>query len=98
MRTVDQELRGLYEETRRHFDVVAEQMRADLRLIAEGLGALRDQVTRIEHSLREDILRAQRELSAMIKFSYAELDRRIQGLEQRQDQLEIRLRRLEAGR
>ena len=97
MRTVDQDARALYEETRRHFDVVAEQMRSDLRLIAEGLGALREQVTRIEHNLREDILSAQRELSAMIKFSYAELDRRIQGLEQRQDQIEVRLRRLESA-
>ena len=94
---MDQDARTLHEETRRHFDVVAEQMRADLRLLAEGLGSLREQLTRVEQNLREDMLRAQRELSAMIKFSYAELDRRIQGLEQRQDEVELRLRRLESG-
>ena len=90
--------RALHEETRRHFDVVAEQMRADVRRMAEGLGAFRDRVDRLEQNLREEILRAQRELSAMIKFSYAELDRKIQGLERRQEETEERLRRLEATR
>lgn len=95
---MEPDARALHEETRRHFDVVAEQMRAELRLIAEGLGSLRERVDRVEQNLREDVLRAQRELSAMIKFSYAELDRRIQGLEQRQEEVELRLRRLESGR
>ena len=35
------EVRAESEQTRRHFDVVAEGMRADVRLIAEGLDALR---------------------------------------------------------
>jgi hypothetical protein len=34
----------------------------------------------------------------MIKFSYAELDRKIQGLERRQEEMEERLRRLETAR
>jgi hypothetical protein len=34
----------------------------------------------------------------MIKFSYAELDRRIQGLESRYAELEERVRRLESTR
>ena len=32
----------------------------------------------------------------MIKFSYAELDRKIQSLESRYDELEMRIRRLES--
>jgi hypothetical protein len=43
-------------------------------------------------------LRSQRELSAMVKFSYAELDRKIQGLESRHRELEERVRRLESAR
>ncbi len=73
-------------------------MRAEIRLLAEGIGAFRERVDRLEQNLREDILRAQRELSAMIKFSYAELDRKIQSLEGRQEEMEVRLRRLEAAR
>ena len=73
-------------------------MRAEIQLLAEGLGSLADRIDRLERDLREEILRAQRELSAMIKFSYAELDRRIQALEQRQQDVEARLRRLESVR
>ena len=92
-------------ETRRHFDVVGEGVRADVRLVAEGVTALSERVDRVEANLREDILGAQRELSAMLRFSYAELDRKIQSLEarvselgQRYGDLESRLHRLEAGR
>jgi hypothetical protein len=89
-------------ETRRHFDVAAEGLRGDIQLVAEGVTALSERVDRLEVNLREDVLRGQRELSAMIRFSYAELDRKIQGLEarvgelgQRYVELEGRLRRLE---
>jgi len=64
MPDVDEDVRAPYEETRRHFDVVAEQMRADLRLLADGLGSLREHLTRVEQNLREEILRSKRELSA----------------------------------
>jgi hypothetical protein len=67
--------------------------------------ALSERVDRLELSLREDMLRLQGELSAMIRFSYAELDRRIQTLERqvtdlggRSADLESRLQRLEARR
>ena len=92
-------------ETRRHFDVVGEGVRADVRLVAEGVTALSERVDPVESNLREEILRAQRELSAMLGFSYAELDRKIQSLEarvselgQRYGDLESRLHRLEANR
>lgn len=93
---MDPEFRDYLDETRRHFDIVAEQMRAQLQLVAEGVTSLVDRLDRVEQSLREDILQSQRELSAMIKFSYAELDRRIQGLEIRYADLEERVRRLES--
>jgi DNA repair exonuclease SbcCD ATPase subunit len=95
---MDAELRAYLEENRRHFDVVAEHMRSQLQLVAEGVSSLADRLDRLEKHLREEILRAQRELSAMVKFSYAELDRKIQGLETRYHELEERIRRLEHPR
>ena len=95
---MDPELRAYLDENRRHFDVVAEQMTARVQLVAEGVMALAERVDRVERNLREENLGAQRELSAMIRFSYAELERRIQTLEGRQLEMEDRLRRLEAVR
>lgn len=95
---MDAELRAYLDENRRHFDVVAERMGSQVQLIAGGVSSLSDRLDRVEQNLREDILRAQRELSAMVKFSYAELDRKVQSLEHRHVELEERVRRLEATR
>jgi hypothetical protein len=38
--------------------VVAEDLRGDIRLVAEGVTALSERVHRLEVNLREDILRA----------------------------------------
>jgi hypothetical protein len=57
-------------ETRRHFEVVAESLRSDIRQSAEGHQILLDGQTRIVEQVEE----VKRELGAMIKFSYADLD------------------------
>ena len=92
---MEPEIAAAFADTRRHFDVVAEQVRGDVRLLAE---AFSTRIDRLEDNLREDLLRSQRELSAMITFSYAELQRRMEGLEQQQGALEARVRSLEAAR
>lgn len=43
------------DRTRRHFDVVAERLREDIRLIAEGHVALDQRVDPVEADLRGDI-------------------------------------------
>jgi hypothetical protein len=35
-------------ETRRHFDVVAEELRHELRIVAEGVGSLSERIDRLE--------------------------------------------------
>ncbi|HSE95171.1 MAG TPA: hypothetical protein VLD61_04730 [Methylomirabilota bacterium] len=54
------ELRAAVDEMRRHFDVVAEGLHGDIRLVAEGVTVLSERVDRLESNLREEILRAQR--------------------------------------
>ena len=68
-------------ETRRHFDVVAEGMRADVRLVAEGVASLAERVDRVEENLREEIRETRRDLTALITVSYTDLDRRGRHLE-----------------
>jgi len=87
-----EELQGQQAETRRHFEVVAEGLRADIRQVAEGHQFLVDGQARI----MDRIDRLESELGAMIRFSYAELDRRIRTLEERFTALQARIERVEA--
>lgn len=82
------------EETRRHFDVVAESLRADLRRVAEGVLNVDEKLGRFREEVRVEF----DEVKAMIKFSYAELDRRVRTLEDAVLSLRERVGRLEAAR
>lgn len=95
---MDEELAALlnqrFEDTRRHFDVVAEALRGDIRAVAEGHLGLGRQL----QALREENDAAHREILSAIKFSYAEIDRRISLLESQISGLEARVNRLESAR
>jgi hypothetical protein len=70
-------------EIKRHFNIVAEGLDKKIRLVAEGVSALDDPVAGIETrltSLEEKMERGFDEINSMIKFSYAELDRRVVSL------------------
>jgi hypothetical protein len=56
------ELRAQGEQTRRHFDVVAESLRDDIRLIAEGQAALTHGVAAMRTELQQDIAGLDRRL------------------------------------
>ncbi len=105
------------EEIKRHFDVVAESLRGDIKTIAEGhiilnrkkIDELRDENGKAHQEMREEMWRAVKGLSrenekahqeilSAIKFSYAELDRRLTVLEDKYINLNTRLGQLEASR
>jgi len=130
------------EEIKRHFDVVVESLRSDIKLIAEGhiilnrkIDELHEENEKAHQQMREEMWRAVRDLSrenekahqqmreenekahqqlyqeinglreenekahqeilSAIKFSYAELDRRLTILENKYINLENRLKKLE---
>jgi hypothetical protein len=83
-----------FEETRRHFDVVAERMRSEIRVVAEGHVGISRQLS----EFREENEVAHREILSAVKFSYAELDRRITRLETQAVELQARVSRLESSR
>jgi len=66
-------LSGSVAETRRHMDVVAEGLRAEIRLVAEGVVMVDSKVDR----LRDDMTAEFAETRSMIRFSYDQLDRRL---------------------
>ena len=62
-------------ETRRHFDVVAESLRSDIQLVAEGLTALDEKLERFRNEVRQEFSKVDRRL--------LHLDGRIAVLERR---------------
>ncbi|MFA5027613.1 MAG: hypothetical protein WC713_07015 [Candidatus Methylomirabilota bacterium] len=83
-----------FAETRRHFDVVAEGLRSQIQLVAEGVSAVDQRLDRFEQKVEAEF----DETRAAIRFSYAQLERRIQELEGNYAAVNERLTRLESGR
>lgn len=80
------------------FGVRLEEQRELTRLIAESHRNLMIRLDRLEQTLTQAIESMGREILAAVKFSYAELDRRLTRLETLTVDLEARIRRLEAER
>ncbi|HXG59315.1 MAG TPA: hypothetical protein VNL91_09865 [Thermoanaerobaculia bacterium] len=85
------------EETRSHFDVIAERIDKKVDLLAEVVASLREDFRGEIDELRDETRRGFAETQAMIKFSHAELDRRVRALEQAMADLQSRVERLESS-
>ena len=73
--------RETVEEIKRHFGVVAEDVRSEIRAVAEGqLDARRGM-----DSFRADVERRFEETLALIRLSHGELDQRVRSLGDRPD-------------
>jgi len=79
------------EEIKRHFNVVAEDLRSEIRTVAEGFIVTNERLDRMESRMAEEFS----EVKAMIRLSFGELDRRIRSLETDVTSLRARLERLE---
>ena len=94
-----EELRAQQAETRRHFDVLAEDLRSRMQVVAEGHQALVDGQQAVAEGQQRILVRMERmerELGAMIRISYAELEERIRRCEQGLTTVQERLGRVEA--
>ena len=80
------------EQVKRHFNVATEAMRSEFRTVAEAVGAQGEEMRREFATVRTEI----EEVKAMIRLSYAEIDRRFQVLESEVGTLKSRLERVEA--
>jgi chromosome segregation ATPase len=80
------------EEIKRHFDVVAEGLRSDIRLVLEGVAANTERIERVEKRLDRVEFRLDR-VEVRLTAVETRLDRievRLTAVETRLDQLEIR--------
>ncbi len=97
---MDEELRTLIEDTaaqtRRHFDTVAERLEKSIDAVAESVTVVDEKLSRRIDRFEERVERGFAETQAMIKFSHADLDRRISSLEHGFAGLQARFERLES--
>lgn len=89
-------LEGALGDVRRHFDTSTEALRGEIRAIAEGVENSAVKLEREVASVRHEMRGGFAETQAMIKFSHAELDRRVAKLEEAFADLQARVERLES--
>jgi len=77
------------------FHVISEDVISQVKLVAEGVMNLDEKFTREIATFRKENEQAHEEIKAMIKFSYAELDRRISTLEIEVQELKRRMDQIE---
>ena len=82
------------EEIKRHFGVVAESLRSDIRQIAEGHAVIRHEL----QSQREELRGEFNETRALMRLSFSQLDHRILTLESDVTSLKSRMDRFESSR
>jgi hypothetical protein len=93
---IRQENAAAHAETRHLFVMALEAFEHKIQLVAEGVALTREELARAAAGLDEKIERTAAETQAMIKFSHAELDRRMRTLEGTQRTLEEGLAGLQA--
>ncbi len=82
------------EEIKRHFGVVTEALRSDIRQIAEGHSSFGHELQQMRDEVREEF----KEMRALLRLSFSQLDQRIRTLETDISTLKSRMDRLETHR
>ena len=83
------------DEIKRDFGVVAEQLRSDVQQVAEGQQLLRSEVDTLRSEMASEV---KKEVKALVRLSYAELERRVVTIETELGGLRERVGRLETRR
>ena len=82
------------EEIKRYFGVIAEALRSDLRQVAEGHTDIRRHLDETRDEFRDEF----KEMRALIRLSFSQLDQRIRIMETDLSALKARVDRLERTR
>ncbi len=85
---------GQMEEIKRHFGVIAESLRSDIRQIAEGHAPIRHELQAHREEIRDEF----KEMRALMRISFSQLDQRIRTLESDITALKSRMDRFETSR
>jgi chromosome segregation ATPase len=78
---VDAKVDDRFDDALRHFDVTAEKLQSHIMLVAEAVKVVAEDLVRTRTALDEKIDHTTAETQAMIRFSHAELSKRVEALE-----------------
>ena len=81
------------EEIKRHFGVVAKSLRSDIRQIAEGHATIRHELQEHRGEIRDEF----KEMRALMRLSFSQLDQRSPALGSDVTTLKTRMDRFETG-
>jgi predicted nuclease with TOPRIM domain len=90
-----QDLKGFKEEIVHQFHVISEGVIDQVKQVAEGVANVDEKLDRRFNELRAEIQETRQEVLAAIKFSYAELDKRLTTLEKEFLELKHRVEKIE---
>ena len=91
-----EDLKNLKEEIVHHFHVISEDVISQVKLVAEGVATVNEKLDRTRQELKTEIQETRQEVLAAIKFSYAELDKRLTLLENEFLELKRRVEKIES--
>lgn len=83
-------------ENRHFFQISTEELKHEIGLIAENVTRVEEKLDREAADIRQEMRKGFAETQAMIKFSHAELDRRVHSLEENLRSLEDTVSDLQA--
>ena len=89
---LDAKIDEKFEESKRHFGVVADDLRSQTQTVAESVGVLDRKIDRVDERLSGELS----EIKSMIPISFKQLDGRIRSLETDNSDLQSRVERLES--
>jgi predicted nucleic acid-binding Zn-ribbon protein len=91
-----EDLKSFKEEIIHQFHVVSEGVIDQVKLVAEGVATVNEKLDRRFNELKAEIQETRQEVLAAVKFSYAELDKRITTLEREFLELKHRVEKIES--
>ena len=91
-----EDLISFKEEIVQQFHIVSEGIISQVKQVAEGVVNLNEKLDRTRQELKSEIQETRQEVLAAIKFSYAELDRRLTTLEKEFLELKLRVQKIES--
>jgi chromosome segregation ATPase len=92
---IDLQFAEFREDTIHQFHIISEDVITKVQLVAEGVATLNEKLDRHIEENNRQFKETREEILAAVKFSYAELDRRIKNLEAEMEDLKRRMDKIE---
>ncbi len=90
------DIQNFKEEIIHEFHVISEGIISQVKQVAEGVANVNEKLDRTRQELKTEIHETRQEILAAVKFSYAELDKRLTTLEKEFLDLKRRVEKMES--